>query len=91
MTYSIRLPQAIEARLAKLSARTGRQKSFYVKQAICEQLTIEDIYLAERRLEEIRSGRVKTVPLEKVMKRYGMEDRVCAVPSKLHHCVHMPD
>lgn len=75
MTYSIRLPQAIEARLAKLSARTGRQKSFYVKQAICEHLDdLEDIYLAERRLEEIRSGRVKTVPLEKVMKRYGMED-----------------
>lgn len=74
MTYSIRLPHEIENRLENLSAQTGRSKSFYVKEAIIEHLSdIEDIYLAEKRLEDIRAGRTKTVTLQKVMKRYDMD------------------
>ncbi len=73
MTYSIRLPHEIEDRLEKLAARTGRSKSFYVREAVIEHLgDIEDAYIAERRLGDIRSGRTHTVPLEKVMKRYGI-------------------
>ena len=73
MTYSIRLPHEIETRLEQLSIQTGRSKSFYVKEAILDHLDdIEDIYLAEKRLEDIRSGRTQTVPLLEVMKRYGM-------------------
>lgn len=34
---------------------------------------IEDIYLAEKRIEDIRAGKSKTVPLEEALKRYGME------------------
>jgi len=34
---------------------------------------LEDLYLAERELEAIRSGESQTVPREQVMKRYGME------------------
>ena len=42
--------------------------------AIREHLDdLEDLYLAEQRLIEIRAGRSQTVPLEEVMKRYGME------------------
>ena len=74
MTYSIRLPHEIEKRLEKLAASTGRSKSFYVKEAIIEHLDdIEDIYLAEKRLEDIRAGRTQTIPLQEVMKRYGMD------------------
>ena len=74
MTYSIRLPQEIEKRLEVLSLRTGRSKSFYVKEAILEHLSdIEDIYLAEKRLEDIYAGRTKTIPLQEVMKKYGMD------------------
>jgi len=74
MTYSIRLPHEIENRLEKLSIQTGRSKSFYVKEAILEHLDdIEDVYLAEKRLEDIRAGRTKTIPLQKVMKKYGMD------------------
>ena len=73
MTYSIRLPHEIENRLEKLAAKTGRSKSFYVKEAILEHLDdIEDVYLAEARLEDIRAGRTQTIPLQEVMKRYGM-------------------
>lgn len=75
MTYSIRLPHEIEDRLEKLSIQTGRSKSFYVKKAILDHLDdIEDVYLAEKRLEDIRAGRTQTIPLQEVMKRYGMEN-----------------
>jgi thimet oligopeptidase len=36
---------------------------------------LEDIRIAEERLAEIHSGRVKTIPLEEVMKRMGKEER----------------
>jgi RHH-type rel operon transcriptional repressor/antitoxin RelB len=75
MTYSIRLPDEIEKRLKNLSVKTGRKKSFYVKEAILEHLDdIEDIYLAEKRLERIRSGRIQTIPLREVMQEYGMDN-----------------
>lgn len=74
MTYSIRLPHEIEERLENLSVQTGRSKSFYVKEAILDRLDdIEDVYLAEKRLECIYAGRTQTVPLEEVMKRYEMD------------------
>lgn len=74
MALSIRLPGDVEDRLNKLAALTGRTKSYYITEAICEHLDdIEDLYLAERELEAIRAGESETVPLEDVMKRYGME------------------
>ena len=74
MTYSIRLPNEIENRLEKLSSKTGRSKSFYDKEAILEHLDdIEDVYLAEKRLEDVRAGRTLTIPLQKIMKKYGMD------------------
>ena len=72
---AIRLPQSIEKRLEKLARRTGRTKSFYVREAILEHLDdLEDLYQAERILERIRSGDEKTIPLEDVLKRHGLED-----------------
>ncbi len=75
MTISIELPSEVETRLDQLANRTGRSKTFYVQEAIVEYLDdLEDLYLAEHELEEIRAGRAKTTPLTEVMKRYGMED-----------------
>ena len=75
MTISIQLPSDVETRLEQLANLTGRSKTFYVQEAILEYLDdIEDLYLAEHELEEIRAGRTKTTPLAEVMKRYGMED-----------------
>jgi RHH-type transcriptional regulator, rel operon repressor / antitoxin RelB len=72
---TIRLPQSIEKRLERLTRRTGRSKSYYVREAILQHLgDLEDIYLAERALERIRNGEDRTIPLEKIMKRYGIED-----------------
>lgn len=72
---AIRLPKEIEDRLEALAAATGRTKTFYVREAILEHLDdLEDLYLAEKRLEDIRAGRTETIPLEEVMKEYGLED-----------------
>ena len=49
---SIRLPEEIEQRLEALAAKTGRTKTFYVKEAILEHLDeMEDKYVPISRLE----------------------------------------
>lgn len=71
---SLRLPDEIVDRLGNLAKLTGRSKTFYMIEAICDHLDdLEDLYLAEQRLIDLRAGRSKTIPLEEVMRRYGME------------------
>ncbi len=71
---AIRLPKEIEDRLATLAEVTGRTKTFYAREAILRHLeNLEDIYLAEKRREDVRAGRSETVSLEDVMKRYDLE------------------
>lgn len=72
---AIRLPADIEKRLNALAKATGRTKTFYVREAILEHLDdLEDIYLAQKRLEDIRAGREITIPLEQVERDLGLED-----------------
>jgi len=62
---ALRLPAEIETRLANLAEKTGRTKTFYAREAILEHLDdLEDLYLAEQRLVEIRAGRSKTYSLD---------------------------
>ena len=71
---AIRLPAEIETRLDALAKATGRTKTYYAREAILEYLDdMEDLYLAEQRLRDLRAGKSETVPLEEVMKRYGLE------------------
>ena len=73
MMLAIRLPQSVEKRLEKLARRTGRTKTYYVREAILQHLEeIEDVYLAERALERIRGGKARTIPLKDAMKRHGV-------------------
>lgn len=72
---AIRLPAEIEARLDSLAKTTGRTKSFYARQAIVEHLDdLEDLYLAEQRLTEVRAGRSKTHTLQDVERDLGLAD-----------------
>ena len=72
---AIRLPQAIEKRLEKLAQRTGRTKTFYAREAILTHLSeLEDLYLAEDRLEHIQSGEERTIPIAEVIKHRGLDD-----------------
>lgn len=71
----LQLPPDIEARLIELSRRTGRSKSFYARQAIIAQLDhLEDVYLAEKRLEEFRREESDTVPLVELLARHGLDN-----------------
>ncbi len=70
---AIRLPEKIEKRLDRLAKRTGRTKTYYAREAILKHLEdLEDIYIAEKRLADIRARRTRTIPLEEVMRRYGL-------------------
>lgn len=73
---SLRLPDDVSRRLQELADRTGRSKTFYMIEAIQEHLDdLEDLYLAEQRLIDLRTGKSETVPLDDLMKRYGVDGR----------------
>jgi RHH-type rel operon transcriptional repressor/antitoxin RelB len=86
---AIRLPEEIEARLDKLAKRTGRTKTFYARQAILEHLDdLEDIYLAERRLANLRAGRTRSVKLNQVLKAHELGERGCPLsPTSTVSCM----
>lgn len=68
---AIRLPKDIEDRLEALAHKTGRSKSYYVREAILEHLDdLEDYYLAVARLEENLPG----IPLDEVERQLGLAD-----------------
>ena len=70
---ALRLPEDIELRLDKLAKATGRTKSFYAREAILEHLAdLEDLYLAEKRLAKVRTGKSKTYTLNAVEKELGL-------------------
>jgi RHH-type transcriptional regulator, rel operon repressor / antitoxin RelB len=72
---AVRLPEDLEARLDKVVKESGRSKSWFAREAIAERIADwEDYLLAEKRIADIKSGKSKTVSLEEVMARLGMED-----------------
>ena len=72
---AIRIPKEIEERLEQLAQKTGRTKTFYAREAILEHIEdLEDYYLAAEVLARVRKGKEKTVPIETLIKRYGLED-----------------
>ncbi|MBE7524230.1 MAG: TraY domain-containing protein [Burkholderiales bacterium] len=71
MTTSIRLPVELDARLEKLASKTGRSKTFYIKQAIEEHITdLEDFYLAERRMRA--NDPAENATLDEMLTRHGV-------------------
>jgi RHH-type rel operon transcriptional repressor/antitoxin RelB len=72
---AIRIPKEIEDRLEHLARKTGRTKTYYAREAIMEYIEdLEDYYLAAEVLARVKKGKEKTVPIEKLIKRYGLED-----------------
>ena len=68
---AIRLPQEIEKRLEELAKKTGRTKTYYVREAILEYLDdLEDYYLAIDRLD--KPGKRWT--MEEVEEELGLAD-----------------
>ena len=72
---ALRLPAEIENRLAVLAELTGRTKSFYAKQAILTHLEdLEDAYMGESAYYAFKESGEKSIPLEELEKRLGMEN-----------------
>ena len=74
-SVSLRLPDDLSARLGHLAEVTGRSKTFYMIEAIKEHIEdLEDLYLAEQRLIDIRAGKTQTISLADMMSRYDEEN-----------------
>ncbi len=74
MPTSVRLPDETEKRLAALALETGRSKAFYIREAILKYIDdMEDVYLAEKRIEDTKRSGNKAIPLENLMEQYGLE------------------
>ena len=66
---AIHLPEAIEERLNRLAAETGRTKTALAREAIAEYIDdLEDYYLAEARARKNRNS----IPLEDVERTLGL-------------------
>ena len=72
---AIRLPKEIELRLDNLAKATGRTKTFYAREAILAYLEdMEDLYLADKSMRALKSGKVKTILLDQVERNLGLAD-----------------
>lgn len=72
---AIRLPADIEKRLDRLAKRTGRTKTWYVREAILNHLEdLEDVHHADKALKAIREGRSRTYTFEEVARSLGLDD-----------------
>jgi RHH-type transcriptional regulator, rel operon repressor / antitoxin RelB len=70
---TINLPALLERRLTTIASRSKRTKSSLAREAILIYLEeLKDIFLAERALSRIRSGRSSTIPLSEIVKRHSL-------------------
>lgn len=73
MPTSIRLDPQTESRLDALAAQTGRSKAFYLRELIERGLDdLEDAYLADSVLENLRAGREEVHSADQVRKDLGL-------------------
>jgi RHH-type transcriptional regulator, rel operon repressor / antitoxin RelB len=75
MATSVRLDRAMEQRLDRLAARTGRTKAYYLRELIKKGLDdLEDYYLAAETMERVRKGEEKVYSSGEVRKDLGLDD-----------------
>jgi RHH-type rel operon transcriptional repressor/antitoxin RelB len=72
---SLRLPEELKTRLAHLSERTGRSKTYYMIEAIKEHISeLEALYIAEQRLIKHRAGRSKSYTQKEMEKLIAISE-----------------
>jgi RHH-type rel operon transcriptional repressor/antitoxin RelB len=75
MSIAIELEPAVEQKLNAMSAKTGRAKADYLREAIARGLEdIEDIYLADAAYERVVRGDERTHTSLEVRRELGLED-----------------
>ncbi|MEO6505833.1 MAG: TraY domain-containing protein [Terrimesophilobacter sp.] len=73
MTIAVRLTDEQQRRLDALSARTGRSRSFYVKEALETHLDeLEERFWAHDVIAEWETSDQKTRPLEELKAELGL-------------------
>ena len=73
---AISLPEKIEERLERLAKRTGRSKAYCARQAIIEHLEdLDDVVIADKRLDNLRTGKTRTVPLSRLLRKYRVSNQ----------------
>lgn len=74
-TVAVQLPADALQRLHKLAAQSGRSQAQYISDAVLEHLADEEAFrIAEQRMRDLEAGQSDRVPLDAVMKEYGLED-----------------
>lgn len=72
-TATFRTTPELKSRMDFLAKETHRPTSFYYNLLLEDYLeNLEDIYLSEKILEDIKSGKEKTIPAEEVYKELGI-------------------
>lgn len=73
MVLAVRLPEELQSRLETLSQRTGRPKSFYIRQALEEHLDeLEEAYWADEAIKEWQADGGKSRPLADLKDELGL-------------------
>jgi len=71
----IRIPKSVAERLDNLAKRTGRTKTWYIREAIMAHLDdLEDIYLTEQVLERARRGEASVTGIDETERRLDPEN-----------------
>ena len=71
---TIKLPEDVEQQISELARGAGQSEAAYVLNVLLKHLEdMEDVLMAEARLEDLRAGRSRTIPLDEVMSEYGLE------------------
>ena len=72
-TATFRLSPDLKARVDSLARKTNRSSSYFYNQLVADHIDeLEDIYDCLAIIENVKKGKEKTVPLEKVMADYGL-------------------
>ena len=74
MATSIRVDPAVEQRLDRLAATTGRTKAYYLRELVTHGLgDLEDYYLAAATVERVRKGEEAVLSAEQVRTDLGLD------------------
>lgn len=75
MATSVRLDPDLQKRLDNLARQTGRSRAYYLREAIETHMDdLEDVYLADQRMEDLRAGRSRRHTVSEVEAELGLAD-----------------